>query len=308
MELIVPNALAPVAVAEQVADEFYKRHRALIVALSTRRINSERWSVRAQGCTPEQGLQLRAAGYVAEPSQALGKALGSFCLSANRADEPVWIADMCCTMIGQDRASMITMGQLDITAQESDALTQAVASLMADDGDGIRIEPLDTGRWRVIGDFPDTDLLPSPESLVGQDLGDWWPTGTHWRGWRRRLNEIQMLWHDHPVNLKRQVQGLAPINSLWLYGGGGVAHRDVPSEQQWINDLVRSSQQGDWSAWLDQWTQVQEQLMSADASSSIIFTGDDQITRLSSASRRWLPSFLRPSPKNHWRTWWLNRN
>lgn len=39
------------------------------------------------------------------------------------------------------------------------------------------------------------------------------------RGGRQLINEIQMLWHVHPLNAQRETQGLAPINGLWLSGG-----------------------------------------------------------------------------------------
>jgi len=36
---------------------------------------------------------------------------------------------------------------------------------------------------------------------------------------RRLLNLIQMVWHEHPVNKARQLQGQLAINALWLHGG-----------------------------------------------------------------------------------------
>ena len=37
---------------------------------------------------------------------------------------------------------------------------------------------------------------------------------------RRLMTELQMLLHEHPVNLRRQARGAAPINALWLWGAG----------------------------------------------------------------------------------------
>ncbi len=36
------------------------------------------------------------------------------------------------------------------------------------------------------------------------------------RRWRHLQNEIQMLWHDHPVNQNRQQKGILPVNSIWI--------------------------------------------------------------------------------------------
>ncbi|MCZ6665137.1 MAG: hypothetical protein O7B81_07520, partial [Gammaproteobacteria bacterium] len=38
--------------------------------------------------------------------------------------------------------------------------------------------------------------------------------------YRRLRSEVEMALHDHEVNLRRQSEGLPPINSLWLWGGG----------------------------------------------------------------------------------------
>jgi hypothetical protein len=39
----------------------------------------------------------------------------------------------------------------------------------------------------------------------------------------RLINDAQIILHDHPVNQAREARGLAPINSLWLWGGGEMA-------------------------------------------------------------------------------------
>jgi len=44
------------------------------------------------------------------------------------------------------------------------------------------------------------------------------PRGEHARIWRRMLNEIQMLWHEHPVNLRRAQARRPAVNALWFGG------------------------------------------------------------------------------------------
>ena len=44
--------------------------------------------------------------------------------------------------------------------------------------------------------------------------------------WRRLSNEVQMLLHDHPVNLRRQQAGQVPVNALWFWGGGALPVRN----------------------------------------------------------------------------------
>jgi len=35
------------------------------------------------------------------------------------------------------------------------------------------------------------------------------------RNWHALMNEIQMLWHDHPVNRAREADGLPVVNAAW---------------------------------------------------------------------------------------------
>jgi hypothetical protein len=37
--------------------------------------------------------------------------------------------------------------------------------------------------------------------------------------WATKLNEIQMLLHQHEANAEREQQGLLALNSIWLWGG-----------------------------------------------------------------------------------------
>jgi hypothetical protein len=38
--------------------------------------------------------------------------------------------------------------------------------------------------------------------------------------WHAFLNEVQMLFHEHPVNQARERRGVPAINSIWPWGGG----------------------------------------------------------------------------------------
>ena len=46
------------------------------------------------------------------------------------------------------------------------------------------------------------------------------PRGEHAKAWRQWLSEIQMLLHEHPVNVAREAAGRAPVTGLWLAGSG----------------------------------------------------------------------------------------
>ncbi|MCL2590210.1 MAG: hypothetical protein FWD67_04840 [Betaproteobacteria bacterium] len=65
--------------------------------------------------------------------------------------------------------------------------------------------PLDEAVCRPIQDF-----LPT-EGEGGEDDA---------KHWRHILNEIQVTFHNHPVNTAREAAGQRPINSLWFWGNG----------------------------------------------------------------------------------------
>jgi len=54
----------------------------------------------------------------------------------------------------------------------------------------------------------------------GQVPNDFMPGGEDAADYRGLRSEVEMALHDHEINLRRQSEGLPPINSLWLWGGG----------------------------------------------------------------------------------------
>ena len=59
-----------------------------------------------------------------------------------------------------------------------------------------------------------------PAGLSGRNLRDLMPAGRDGAAIRSLTNEIQMLLHDHPVNVGRAAHGLPVVNALWLWGFG----------------------------------------------------------------------------------------
>jgi hypothetical protein len=72
----------------------------------------------------------------------------------------------------------------------------------------------------------------SPDAAVAQNLSDWMPEGAQVRDYRKLQNEVQMTWHEHPVNEAREARGLKAVNSFWLWAGadtGIAAHTEAAS-------------------------------------------------------------------------------
>lgn len=84
--------------------------------------------------------------------------------------------------------------------------------------------------WRVVAPeprswflFPTTppDIDTTPPGRIGEgNIDPYLPVGPESLAWRQRLNEIQMLFHEVPVNTRREAAGELPVNSVWFWGGG----------------------------------------------------------------------------------------
>ena len=60
-----------------------------------------------------------------------------------------------------------------------------------------------------------------PAYVVDQQKPDaFLPLGDDTASYRNLLSEIEMALHEHEVNAEREANGLQPVNSLWLWGGG----------------------------------------------------------------------------------------
>ncbi len=56
--------------------------------------------------------------------------------------------------------------------------------------------------------------------IDGREPDDFIPTGEAAAGYHKLTSELQLCLHEHEVNLRREAEGLLPVNSLWLWGGG----------------------------------------------------------------------------------------
>ncbi|HZX70038.1 MAG TPA: phosphoglycerate mutase [Rhodanobacter sp.] len=127
--------------------------------------------------------------------------------------DPAWVrADM-------TGARLLACGQLQLDMAEARALAEPLQPVFAEAGMQLLVSTPD--RWHV--QLPADLALPKfdpPEQAMGEDLSQHLPPGAEGRQWRILLNDIQVLLHQHPLNAQRRARGLAPVNSLWLWGGG----------------------------------------------------------------------------------------
>ena len=80
-------------------------------------------------------------------------------------------------------------------------------------------------------------FYPHLLSVLGKPANPYVEQSREHLPWYRLLNEIQMYLYQHPVNQRRQAQGMLPINSLWCWGGGPA--RSVRGHYNWYcEDMI----------------------------------------------------------------------
>ncbi len=86
--------------------------------------------------------------------------------------------------------------------------------------DGLSFHAADCSRWYVRLEHTPALVTHALPDVAGRDIDRYLPAGDDGLGWHRRLNEIQMLLHAHPVSQAREARNEPAINSVWPWGGG----------------------------------------------------------------------------------------
>jgi hypothetical protein len=137
-------------------------------------------------------------------------------------------------------------------------------------------------------------------------VNDWWPQDPIARPWRRLINTLQMAWYEHPVNLQRAQAGLAPVNSLWLYGGARASQltRPLPPDTVIEPSLLDAATRQDWGGWIQTLDQLERNCFAprSKAAPTLVLTGRDRFVSLTVPAHWW-----NRLKSRDWRRWWSNR-
>jgi hypothetical protein len=173
-------------------------------------------------------------------------------------------------------------------------LTSALHELVAEAEP--RLHP-HRGHWLLTLARPWSMQATPLEGALGQSAHEHWPAGADAATWRKLLTEVQMRWHQEPMNEARETLGRRAINALWLHGGGswaalparpfGAVSGTDPVLRGWglasglrsdalhdegdvapargdavsiRRDLLLPAQFDDWGQWLEQLTQLEAAL------------------------------------------------
>lgn len=149
-----------------------------------------------------------------------------------RPGSAVWMVEPVHYQLARDHLVLADPVDLDITEDEARGLAEAARPLLSEGG--WTLENVTPQRWLLSRDEPGAppgaatiDLSGAAlECAIGLNIEPWLPVD-HGSGaalqWRRVSNEIQMTWHDHPVNAQREARRQLAVNALWLSGNGASA-------------------------------------------------------------------------------------
>ena len=315
MQIVLPGGLVDSAIAPTLVPHIEEKaprlaewlRRAQAVQISAAAAETlctplEYWWLRENRFEPRPG-QSPSAGLSALHARDIGTHAG---VHGNLDDnQPLWLAQLVHVAPARDGAALIPAGELEIAPDESLALFESAAEFF--EGSGFEATHFDTQHWRILMPEDYEPQCASPALVSTTSVNDWWKQDIAGRPWRRLINELQMLWFDHPVNREREGRGLRPVNSLWLYGGGAPYQLKSPSGQSAELRVIRSLQGPalvqDWGSWLMALEQLETEVFTAlDSSTRLVLTGEERIVELSASNTNWLDKLL--NRKQDWKKWW----
>ncbi|MGB9148925.1 MAG: hypothetical protein WCB36_01625 [Burkholderiales bacterium] len=135
------------------------------------------------------------------------------------AQDNYWLrADPVHLRIQRDQIVLFDAHAVPLDQAEANALCDTLNQHFI--ADGWRFLAAAPDRWYIaLQAAPGLETVPLDQAC-GNAIGPLMPAGPDSATWRRRMNEVQMLLNDHPINLARESRGELAINSVWFWGGG----------------------------------------------------------------------------------------
>jgi len=196
----------------------------------------------------------------------------------------------------RDTLVLIPPSQLALTEQESLSLLDAFNQHFKQDG--VELIYGSSSSW-YLSVLQAVDIQTTSLSEASfKNLHGLFPRGHAAPHWRKLMNEAQMLFYTHPVNLARRERGEAEINSIWLWGEGALdMQKLVPRSQTkiwgqgtYLAGLAHLAQAQhantptDYQAWLaeaDTNSDISQHLIVLDESK--LDTGDQSLVKFEAA-------------------------
>lgn len=133
--------------------------------------------------------------------------------------EDYWLrADPVHLLLQRDSFSLSEPVPLPVERAYADLLLATLNRHFAEDGMTFCIG--DSGAWYLhLKSSPEIQTT-LPAVAMDRNIYGFTPQGPAASVWLSCMNEIQMLLHEHPVNMERETRHQAAVNSVWFSGGG----------------------------------------------------------------------------------------
>lgn len=131
----------------------------------------------------------------------------------------LWQADPVHFSFARDHYLVEPLPDPDLYAAEFAVLAEAAAECLS--AAGARLHVSGTRGFVAFDRAWQLDTTPL-DCALGESVQARMPEGADAARWRRLLSEIQMVWHQHPINEAREARGAPAINALWLHGEGSL--------------------------------------------------------------------------------------
>jgi hypothetical protein len=162
-------------------------------------------------------------------------------LEGAEAGTAYWLrADPVHLRVSRESVTLVDNALFDLTASEAQRL---VASLNAHfTANGLAFRCPAPKRWYVRAQGAPRLHTVSFGEVAGQDVQAHLPVGPDAGEWHRIFNEVQMVFHGHPVNEAREERHTLTVNSVWFWGGGTRPRvAGHPFNAVWSNNVLASA-------------------------------------------------------------------
>ena len=165
-----------------------------------------------------------------------------------------WLcADPIHLQVEGDALLLLERYSFSLLPEEAEALVATLNRHFNDQG--FKFFVLSPGVWLVGLKAPAGIQTTHPLRRVGRNIDGYLPQGEAARRWRSVFNEVQMLFHEHPVNQGREARGERAISGVWFWDCPAATH-----EAQVIDSLRAPSAYGDETAWQESARRLDQEL------------------------------------------------
>ncbi len=161
--------------------------------------------------------------------------------TGRRPDGAVLRADPVFFRVETDHLLLFDASTLGLSAAEADALVTRFNKFY--EAEGWRLEAPGADQWFLCGFDGPVHTTPL-DQVQARNVGPFMPEGEAGAALRALMNEVQMLFFEHPVNAEREQRGQPVVSGIWPWGEGGTLPEQLPAvwDGVWADDaLIRGA-------------------------------------------------------------------